>query len=149
MTHAMVETDGQAAAVKSQNAAFVDAWNRHDSKAISSLHTDDADSIAPWHERISGRAAIEKMLAERHSSNGALRESTFAKTIDSVRFPSGDVAITDSTAVVTGAYAPDGSKPPPATFQVTEVWKKTAGRWLIFACRIYPKATPSPRPNSR
>lgn len=129
----------EEAAVRAQLATFVAAWNRHDAKALTALHTEDADSTAPWRGKLSGRKAIEEFFTKTHTGTGPNRDSTFQATVDAVRFPTPEVAVTDKTATLTGAYGPDGAKSEPATLEVTEVWKKTSGTWLIYACRIHVK----------
>jgi len=139
-----LSADDDKAAVKAQLAAFVDAWNRHDGKALAALHTEDADSTAPGRGKLSGRAAIEKFFVDTHTGAGQNRDSKFEATIDSIRFPSAEVAISDKTVVLSGVRKSDGSKSPPMTLEVTEVWTKSGGKWLIYACRIRVKEASSP-----
>jgi uncharacterized protein (TIGR02246 family) len=134
--------DDSVAGVTKQCQAFKAAWNQHDPKALSAVFTEDADHLDPWGQLDQGRPAIEKMLTERMTGKGPLRDSTIVVQTETVRFPTADTAVTDAEATLTGAYGPDGSKAPPMDMHVTNVWKKVGGSWMVYACRPYVKPAP-------
>lgn len=129
----------EAAGVTKQCQAFKLAWNSHDPKALAAVFTEDADHLDPWGQLDTGRPAIEKMLTERMTGKGPLRDSSLTVETETVRFPTPDTAVTDAEATLTGAYGPDGSKAPPMSMHVTNVWKKNGGTWMVYACRPYVK----------
>jgi uncharacterized protein (TIGR02246 family) len=49
-------------------AAFVDAWNTHDSRAFGRLYADDADWVTVGGETHKGRVPVEAALAKEHAS---------------------------------------------------------------------------------
>ena len=142
LSHSATGSDDDTAGVTKQCQAFKAAWNKHDPKALAGVFADDADHLDPWGQMDVGRAAIEKMLTERMGGKGPLRDSSLVVNTETVRFPTADVAITDAEATMTGAYGPDGSKAPPMEMHVTNVWKKSGGNWMVYACRPYVKPTP-------
>src|SRR5688500_6010127 len=79
--------DDDIAGVKKQCAAFVDAWNAHDPKAMAALFAEDGDAINPHGRVATGRAEVEKMFTDEHKGTGPLRESTIAVKSETVRFP--------------------------------------------------------------
>jgi uncharacterized protein (TIGR02246 family) len=138
--------DDDLAGVKKQCAAFVDAWNKHDAKALGALFAEDGDAINPHGRHASGRAEVEKMFAEEHGGQGALRESTVSVERETVRFPAPGIAVSDADITVTGIVMPDGKKMGPTGFHVVDVWKKSGDAWLVYACRPYMKQGPPAAP---
>jgi uncharacterized protein (TIGR02246 family) len=124
--------EGDAAGVRRSCEAIVNAWNKHDAKAIAAVFAEDADMIGPDGTLHSGRAAVEKAFASDHG--GPMRQSTLYILKEPVRFPTPDVAVSDATAEVRDVVGPDGEK---ATVKVlvTNVWKRADGKWWVFASR--------------
>ena len=136
--------DDDTAGVTKQCQAFKAAWNKHDAKALAGVFAEDGDHIDPFGKLDSGRIEVEKMLTGAITGAGMFHESTLVVNTEVVRFPTADTAITDAEATISGATAPDGSKAPPMEVHVTNVWKKTDGTWLVYACRPYLKPAPPP-----
>ena len=136
--------DAATVGIKQGCKAFVDAWNVHDPKAMAAVFAEDADVLNPWGRKATGRAEIEKLFVDEQTGKGPLRDSTMTVESESVRTVTADVAISDAELVVTGAYAPDGSKAPPMNFHATHVWKKNGESWQIFSCRPYLKPAETP-----
>jgi uncharacterized protein (TIGR02246 family) len=126
--------------VRKQCNALVTAWNKHDAKAMAAVFAEDGDAVDPGGKRAEGRAQVEKMFADMHGPTGPFRESTLEVKDEPIRFPTADIAVSDADVVVTGAYGPDGSKAGPMSLIVTDVWRKTGGTWLVYACRPHMKA---------
>ena len=72
---------------------FVEAWGKHDAKAMSKLFTEDADLINPMGVAATGSAAIEKKLAKEHEV--MLKQSTMIQSDWRVRFLGPDIAQAD------------------------------------------------------
>ncbi len=136
--------DEGTAGITQQRQSFVAAWNRHDPKAMAAVFAEDGDVINPWGRKANGRAEIEKLFTDEQTGKGPLRDSTMEVRSESVRTVSADVVVSDSELLVTGAYAPDGSKVPPLNIHVSDVWKKSGETWEIFSCRPYLKPAEAP-----
>src|SRR5262245_54443249 len=132
--------------VRKSCGAIVAGWNSHDAKAIVARFDPDADMITPEGEKVSGRDAIEKAFTAMHTGKGAMRDSKVEVKDEPVRFPTADIAVSDASIVVTGAYNPDGSKAGPVNLVVTNVWKKTNGEWYVYSCREHLVTTPPATP---
>lgn len=117
--------------------SFLEAWKKHDAKAMAANFAEDGDMIGPDGRVQSGRAEIEKHIAEDHGASGPMRESRVELKDEPIRFVTSDVAVSDATAVLYDSYGPDGKKSGPLTLHVTNVWKKVGNEWLIFASRPY------------
>ena len=138
--------DGDAALIRARAPQFVAAWNRHDPAALALLFTEDGDLTTPDGRHGVGRAAIQRLLAEDLTGAGPLRDSTFEVKSDLLRFVTADVASEDWQAVVTGAYAPDGSRAPPLLLSIPLVVKKIGSTWLTFGARPREVAALDPTP---
>jgi uncharacterized protein (TIGR02246 family) len=140
--------EDESANVRKQCSAFVQAWNSHDAKGMAAIFLEDGDSINPMGHHAKGRADVEKAFAAEHGEKGPMRESAVEIKDEPIRFVTPDVAISDADVVLTGAIGPDGKKGPPMNVHVTNVWKKTDGKWSIFASRPYVKPPPpAPKAN--
>jgi uncharacterized protein (TIGR02246 family) len=133
--------EDESMAVRRQCNAFVTAWNQHDARAMASVFAEDGDMLGPDGVRHSGRSAVEKALAKDHGESGAMRASTTRVLDEPVRFATDTIAVSDAEVVVSGVVGPDGTKSD-LPLRVTNVWKKTDGRWLVFACRPHLKGPP-------
>jgi uncharacterized protein (TIGR02246 family) len=132
--------DDDVAGVRTSCEAIVTGWNKHDAKAVAAVFAPDADMITPDGRLVSGRAAIEKAFADDYT--GALRESTLRIMKEPVRFPVPEIAVSDAEVELTGIVGPDGAKAPAMTMIVTNVWKKTDGKWWVYASRPRVKSPP-------
>jgi uncharacterized protein (TIGR02246 family) len=112
---------------------FVNAWNKHDTRGMSSLYAEDGDFINPIGRIAKGRAEIEKVLKEEHT--GALRDSRMSVRPENLRFLSPEIAITDHSYELTGVRDPNGKDVPTVRGHVTTVLKKAGDIWLIVADR--------------
>jgi uncharacterized protein (TIGR02246 family) len=140
LTRVATGADDDAAGVRKSCEAIVTGLNKHDAKAVAAVFLEDADMIGPDGRLHSGRAAIEKAFADDFT--GALREATTEVLKEPVRFPTADIAVSDAEVLVAGALGPDGKKLPDMTLVITNVWKKSDGKWLIYASRPHSKSPP-------
>jgi uncharacterized protein (TIGR02246 family) len=131
---------GDTDAVKKSCQSIVEAWNRHDGKAIAAVFADDGDVINPMGRKATGKAELEALFTEEQA--GPMRESRIEVKDEPIRFPSADIAVSDAEVVITGIYGPDGKKMGPTDFHVTNVWKKVGDDWKVFSCRPYMKMPP-------
>ena len=135
--------DADEAVIKRRAPEFVAAWNKHDTKALAAFWTEDGDFVGPWGRKAAGRAELEKLFADEHTGTGPYRESTLEVKGDTVRLVTPDVAMEDLEVLVTGAYAPNGSKAPTTTLLVPMVVKRVGTTWKTFAARPHVKLFPA------
>jgi len=129
-TNLAAEPDSAAAdisLIRASSEAFVDAFNKHDAKAVAALWTEQGEYVDDSGRTIVGRDAIEKDYAAFFDENPDVKIQI---VIDSLRVPSGEVAIEDGRAVV---------DPPPAgapgVSKYTAVHAKVDGKWLMASVR--------------
>jgi uncharacterized protein (TIGR02246 family) len=108
---------------------FMEAYNRHDAKAIAALVTEDCEFIERDGSTLRGRDEIEKEFSEAFKDNP---KSRISLSLDSIRLLTPDVAIEHGTTVQfpDGATATVGTK-----YEVTHV--KQGDRWLVAHGRSY------------
>jgi uncharacterized protein (TIGR02246 family) len=145
LTSAGQEAVSQAAgspdeqAVRAQSQALVQAYNQGDVAALAALFCpaaelmDDAGNVFKGREEIT--AIYTKFIEEFPGAQMELN-------IDSLRFPTGDLAIEDGTRTVTTA---DGNA---ATNRYTLVHVRRDGKWSIASARELPD-DPAPTPYER
>src|SRR4051812_9430140 len=81
-------------AIKAQTAAFDEAWNKNDAKAVAALFTDDATVIDPMGMEFNGKAAIEKTFEGMFA--GPAKGSKHSITPRHITFIKPDVALGDA-----------------------------------------------------
>jgi uncharacterized protein (TIGR02246 family) len=124
---ATAEPDPQQAALHKTAVAFVAAFHKGDAKALAAFWTTDGDYVDESGRVLKGREAIEKSFAELFASNKGLQ---LRIDVDSLKFPTPDLAIEDGTSAV---IASDGSAPSRARY--TNVFVRTDGKWLLASVR--------------
>lgn len=125
-------------AIRAADEAFVQGYNKGDSKALTALFTEDAEVIEADGDRYEGRALIEERLAETFSSNPGTK---IAFDVEAIRFLNPDVAKEEGRSIVT---PPKGA---PVSRLYTVLYAKREGRWLISSVRE--EADPFVRPHDR
>jgi uncharacterized protein (TIGR02246 family) len=116
-----------AKVIRESAAAYVKAFNAGDAKAIAAHWTPDGDLTDAEGRQYHGRQAIEKEFTAYFAANPGLKVNL---TIDSIRFPAGDVAIETGTVRTHGAAGESAS-----TSQYTAVHVKKDGKWLLACVR--------------
>jgi uncharacterized protein (TIGR02246 family) len=143
---AHAQTTGTAAseaAIRKVSTEFSDAWAKDDANAMAALWAPDGDLINPWLREAKGRAEVEKLLQDEHST--IFKGTTYSLKVTSIRFLGADVAIADWDATILGMKGPDGSAVPPMPpHHVTLVLQHKSGKWWIEAAR--PVIAPPPPP---
>ena len=121
------ETDPRTAEIAKNAAAFVDAFHQGDAKAVAAFWAPEGDYTDEMGQTLKGRAEIEKSFAGLFATNKGLKVRI---EIQSIKFPSADVAIEDGSSVV---IPPDGFAPSRSRY--TNVHVKKDGQWLLASVR--------------
>ena len=122
------------AAIRKNDQSYVEAYNKHDAKALAALWSSEAIYIDPdTGDEVVGRDAIEKVFAATFAN---LKDAKFEIHSDSIKFFSPNVAIETGTARI---IRPD-AEPDESTYSALFV--KRDGNWLID--RVTEEETPAP-----
>jgi uncharacterized protein (TIGR02246 family) len=122
-------------AVKDVVAQYLAAREHRDAGAVGALFTDDADQLTSSGDWRRGRDAIVRGTLQSSDRTGGTR--TF--TIETVRFPTRNVAIADGRYELTSAQ--DGRRAMWTSF----LFVRSGDRWRISAIRtLLPAAAPAP-----
>ena len=107
----------------------MDAWNKHDAKALASLYAEDGEFTSWVGQGTSGRDAIEKY----HERLFATRFKNTHQTTENikVRLIKPDVASVDIWWNMTGALDGSGQPRPPRRGILSWIMTKEEGKWLI------------------
>lgn len=132
-------------AIRDHSAAFVAAWNRHEPKAMAATWSEDGSLINPFGRLAEGRAAIEKLLTEEHST--VMRGTTYALKTIGVRFLSNTIAVADWNSEISGMHDPKGAALPVFKHRVVAVLVKKSGSWSTAVARAYADIPPPPMPS--
>jgi uncharacterized protein (TIGR02246 family) len=140
------DTSGGEAQVRARCQEFAAAWNRHDAKALAGFWAPDGDLINPFGRMAKGRAELEKLFTDEHST--FMKGTTFTITGMTVRLLEPDIACADWDVDVSGMQSPEGTAMPVLKTHVNAVMMKKSGQWWIVAGRpvIYQPASGSGRP---
>jgi len=116
--------EADQAAVNKVISDFVEDWNRHDSKALADLHTEDANFVNIFGQWSKGRDNIEATLHKVHTT--AFANSKMVMYVDQIKFPAPNVAVVNGTMELLNV-------PPEAAGRChyIRVLVKTDGKWLI------------------
>lgn len=119
--------------------AFVQAYAKHDAKAVAALYAADAEYIDADGEVFQGRTQIEETLGEFFKDHP---DCNLTLDIDSIRFLSPLLAIEDGTTICTAHH--DGS---PEESRYTAIHTKLDGRWQLASVREH--GAPNPRQHAQ
>ena len=128
------------AAIRKSDDAYVEAYNKHDAKALASLWSPEAVYVDPeTGEQAVGREAIEKEFAETFAG---LKDSKLEVEVKSIKFLSPSVAVESGIArVVRPKEEPDESS-------YSALFVKHEGKWLLDRVTEEESAAPSTPPPS-
>ena len=135
-------TTQDESAVRAVIEGFVDAWNRHDMRALAALFAEDADFVDVFGNWFKDRTAIEHALAQRHAT--VFRNSRFAEKDVVVRFHRPDLAIVHAVIELTGAVDRQSHPLPPGLGVITSVIEKANSGWQVIALQNTAVATSQP-----
>jgi len=128
-------------AIHTRTEEFVTAWNKHDTRTMSTFFAEDADIINPFGRVAKGRSEIERLFKDEHS--GGLKNSRMTVRPESIRLLAPDIAITDHAYELTGIRDPQGKDVPTMRGHLTEVLRKSGDMWMSVASRpMVPLPTP-------
>lgn len=113
---------------------FVDAWNKHDAKAMAANWTEKGDYTEPDGRTVMGREAITRLFGIEHAS--VFKDSKLTLIVERVQFLTPDVAIADGTYELFDAKDPRGRPIGVRSGYVTTVLHKVDGVWLVAAARL-------------
>ena len=119
-------------AIQNRVDEFVNAWNKHDARAMSMVYAEDADMINPAGRVAKSRTEIEQLLRDEHSRG--LKDSHMSLRSEGVRLLAPDIAVSDHAFEVTGARDPSG-KEVSMQGHLTIVLEKQGNEWLASVCR--------------
>ncbi|PYV17744.1 MAG: hypothetical protein DMG21_07375 [Acidobacteria bacterium] len=129
------------AAIRKVFADFAEAWAKDDAKSMASMWTEDGDLINPQGRVATGRAEVEKLFGDEHST--VFKASHISFTPGTIRLVKPDVAVFTTDYDVPDAHGPNGS-PMDAKGTVTSVMVKKGGKWMTFSARpMVPQSAPS------
>jgi uncharacterized protein (TIGR02246 family) len=126
------------AAIRKNDEVYVEAYNRHDAKAIAAMWSPEAVYMDPdTGDAAVGREAIEKVFAGTLAN---LKGAKLEIKVKSIQFVSPNVAIETGVARVVRPKA----KPEESTYTAVNV--KREGKWLLD--RISEEEPPAPPPSN-
>lgn len=126
------------AAIRKNDAAYVEAYNKHDAKAVAAMWSPEAVYVDPeTGDESVGRDQIEKEFADTFAD---LKDATLEIKVSGIKFLSPNVAIESGTArVIRPKEQPDEST-------YSALYVKRDGKWLLD--RVSENETSSPPPSS-
>ncbi len=126
------------AAIRKSDAAYVEAYNKHDAKAIAAMWSPEAVYIDPeTGEQAVGREQIQKEFEDTFSG---MKDAKLEVDVKSIKFLSPNVAIETGTARVVQPKA----EPDESTYSALFV--KREGKWLLD--RVTEEEPPAPPPSN-
>jgi uncharacterized protein (TIGR02246 family) len=126
-------------AVRASAESFARAYNAGDARALAAQFAPEAVVVEADGSRYRGREAIESEFAESFRTEPGVK---IALSIDSIRFPSPDVALEEGRSTLTAA---SGGAPLYRRYSVVHV--KQDGKWLLDSVRE--EDEPMVRPHDR
>lgn len=93
------------AAIRAQVTAYANAYTAKDAAALAAVATEDYESVGADGSRMSGRAALQEMVAAEMAMMPAEMTITVTATTDFLRWLSADAAVAGGTWSSTGAPA--------------------------------------------
>ena len=131
--------------IRNRVAEFEAAWNKHDPQAMAAVWSAEGDLINPFGRKARGIAEIVKLFQEEQT--GVMKSSTFSVTAVSVRYVEPTLALVDADAEISGIASPDGSPAPTLKPHITNLMRKSGGKWWILAARAMNYMSPPPPPS--
>ncbi len=128
-------TEGDEAAIRAANKAWMEAIVAKDAKAIAAIYAEDGQFLPPNGPKAVGREAVEKNWA------GAVARPGMTLTFETEKFvfsKSGDLAVD----IGTYKFAAGGQND---TGKSVVTWTKRDGKWLVLT-DMYSSDLPPPPP---
>jgi len=131
------------AVIRQRHDEWAASWNRHDPKLMAAFWTADGDLINPFGRHAHGTAQIQQLFEEEHT--GPMAGTTYAGTIENIRYIGESVAIVDVAGEISGMKGSDDAKATPFKHHVTWIAEKKAGKWMATSARAF-ALVPAPAP---
>ena len=125
-------------AIRAADQAFVNEYNRGDTKTLAAWFTEDAEVVEADGSRYRGRPLIEGRLAETFAASPGVK---LVLETESIQFLSPDVAKEEGSTIITPARGAGEAR------RHTALLVKRDGRWLISSIRE--EEEPLVRPHAR
>jgi uncharacterized protein (TIGR02246 family) len=138
---AMSGTPEDEAAIRAQVTAYANAYSTKDAAALAAITTEDYESVGPDGSRMSGRAAVQEMVAAEMAMMPADMAISVTATTDYLRWLSADAAVAGGTWSSTGA--PAGMGPDRGAWMSVFV-RDTDGQWRMSNGMSAPYMPPPP-----
>lgn len=128
------------AAIRKADAAYAEAYNKHDAKAVAAMWSPEAVYSDPeTGDEIVGREALEKEFADTFAN---LKDARLEVEVTAIKFLSPNVAIESGTArILRPKEEPDEST-------YTALFVKRDGQWLLDRVKEEESVTPEASPPS-
>ncbi len=120
--------------IRANYVKFVDAWNAHDTRAMSVMWAIDGDHIEPDGTVAKGRHEVADLFAKQHVS--VFKNSKLDLTIESVWFISQFVVLIDGSYTLSGIQGLDGTPITDRTGHLTSIQILEKKSWWIAASRL-------------
>ncbi len=134
------KASGDTAAMLHTFDEFFAAWNKHNVNEMLSYWDEDASLINPVGRAASGKAEIEKILADEQATT--FRDS-HARILSLTSKPlTRDLAWFDGEMTIDHALDRNGAAMPQMKVHIAGLMKKKGGHWLIHVARPYAFASP-------
>jgi len=131
------------AAIQQRHDESASAWNKHDPILMAAFFVADGHLINPFGQNSRGTAALKKLFTEEQA--GPMAGTTYAGTIEDIRYLGDTVAIVDVAGEISGMKKPDGVAAPPFKHHVIWIAEKKAEKWMAAGARAF-TTLPSPSP---
>ncbi|MDG3005317.1 YybH family protein [Paludisphaera mucosa] len=126
------------AAIEAVVADFVRAFDAGDAKAVAALFTEAARIETEGSPPVQGRAAIEKLFADRFAAGPG---QTIVLKMDSLRMLGADAAIEEGSAAIT-TPSDLGESAEVTRYKYAAAYVRKDGRWLQDCIHDYPSNDP-------
>src|SRR6266511_1245148 len=108
-----------------------DAWNPHDTKALSALVAEDVRFVNVAGNVLNGRDEFEKLQTRTHATQ--FKDSVRTVTGTDIKFLNSDIAVAHVRWGMKGDKDADGTPRPPRSGVMMQVLVKRSGMWTIVA----------------
>jgi uncharacterized protein (TIGR02246 family) len=133
-------TSSDTEAMRQTFDEFLASWNKHNVKEMMSHWADDSSLINPMGRAASGKAEIEKIMADEQAT--AFRNSR-AKVLSLTSKPViPEIAWIDGEMTIDNALDQKGTAMPQMKIHIAGLMKKKDKHWLIYDVRPYAFITP-------
>ena len=117
--------------IRTIQARWDDAWNRHDIRALSALVAEDVRFVNVAGAVLNGRDEFEKLQTRTHTTQ--FKDSVRTVTATDIKFLSADIAVAHVRWGMKGDRDADGTPRPPRNGVMMQVLVKRGEAWTVVA----------------